>query len=180
MVKSLKPPLSKKTVSKLNAGDSVTINGTIYVLRDEAEKRIFEYIKTSKKVPMHLDGAILFHSGPIITKMEEKWKTVALGPTTTARINDIAPKIIEKTGISGIIGKGGLGKESLEAMEEYGCVYIAFPGGSSAFGSAAVVNVQEKIWEDLVEPVWKIEVKNLGPLTVAMDSKGKTLYRNSH
>lgn len=126
----------------------------------------------------HLHGATIFHCGPIMVETNDGWSVIAAGPTTSARMNSTAPEVIRKYGIRAMIGKGGMSDETLEAMKEVGCVYLAATGGAavSLAGSLSVEGVE---WSDLgmAEAMWLFKADKM-PLTVAMDSNGNSLYEN--
>jgi len=171
----LKTPISVDDLLNLKIGDVTFISGVIFALRDEAEKRIYQRLSKGKDLPMDLKNAVVFHSGPIVKRIDNDWKVIALGPTTTARTGVILTKVISLTGIRGIIGKGGIASKHIKDMKSR-CVYFSFPGGAAAVGSAATIKVIRRYWQDLLEPVWELEVKNLGPLVVAIDIHGNNLY----
>lgn len=132
-----------------------------------------------REVPPFLKGAVLYHCGPIMRKTQSGvWAPVAAGPTTSARMNSLEPRFIREFGIRAIVGKGGMDRATAEAMKEVGCVYLAATGGTAvslAEGLSDAVGVE---WEDLGMPeaMWRFDAKKLGPLVVAIDSKGESLY----
>lgn len=176
MNKKLKTPLSKEDIKKLNTGDIVYISGIIYTARDRAHQRILE-----EGSPVDLKGAVIFHAGPIIkvsTKdNEDDYKMIAVGPTTSTRMNPYQPDVL-KLGVSAIIGKGGMDEETKEALVENNAVYLAAVGGCAALYVKSILEVKSVNWIDLgiPEAIWELEVKDFGPLVVAMDSKGNNLY----
>ncbi len=176
----LETPLTDEDVRKLEIGDIVYLSGLIYTLRDRAHQRAIEYKAQGKALPIDLRGAVIYHCGPIVKEEKEKWYIVVAGPTTSARLNRIEPEFIEKFGVKGIIGKGGMDNGVLEAMVEYGCVYLAFPGGCAVLAASFIEKVEGVEWYDLgmAEAIWKLRVKNFGPLIVAMDTHGDSIYNN--
>jgi tartrate/fumarate subfamily iron-sulfur-dependent hydro-lyase beta chain len=89
-------------------------------------------------------------------------------------------KFIEKYGINIIIGKGGMGKRTEKALQTYGGVYTAYTGGAGALAADRVEDVPDVYWLDelgMPEAVWIFKVKEFGPLVVAMDSHGKSIYK---
>ncbi len=188
-------PISKKDVKKLKVGDVVYLNGTIYTGRDEAHLTIIEkygknddndkdkYNKTNKnnkkdELMKKLKNGVIYHAGPIMKKENDKWKCVAIGPTTSARMNEIEEEFIKITGISAIVGKGGMKKELLNVFEKYGVVYLAAPGGCAALLASSIVEVKDVHHYELGMPeaLWELEVKDFGPLVVTMDANGNSLY----
>jgi fumarate hydratase subunit beta len=176
MNKKLKTPLSKEDIKKLNTGDIVYISGTIYTARDRAHQRILE-----KGSPVDLEGAVIFHAGPIIKVStrdnENDYKMIAVGPTTSTRMNPYQPDVL-KLGVRAIIGKGGMDEETKDALVANNAVYLAAVGGCAALYVKSILGVKSVNWIDLGVPeaIWELEVKDFGPLVVAMDSKGNNLY----
>lgn len=171
-------PLSEKDVKSLKLGDVIYIRGSIITGRDEMHIRALEYKKEGKEVPSCIENSVLFHCGPIMKKEESGWSVVAAGPTTSARMNKLEAEMIRSFGIRAIIGKGGMSKDVAEAMKETGCVYLAATGGAAVTLAEGITSVTGVEWEDLgmAEALWKLEAGRLGPLVVAMDSEGNSLY----
>ncbi len=170
-MKELKTPLCSKDVLALKAGDIVYLTGRIFTARDSAHKKMLK----EKKLPFDFSKSlVIFHAGPMITDD----KCIALGPTTSSRMNELEPETIRKFGVRAIIGKGGMNGEVAKAMNGK-CVYLAFTGGCAAIGASMVKEVVALHWPELgmAEGVWELEVEKFGPLVVAIDSRGKSLYR---
>jgi fumarate hydratase subunit beta len=106
------------------------------------------------------------------------WSVVAAGPTTSARMNSLEPEMIVRFGIRAIIGKGGMSKAVAEAMKEVGCVYLAATGGAAVSLAEGLSRCRGCEWLDLgmAEAMWRFDTERLGPLTVAIDSEGNSLY----
>ena len=163
----------------LSLGDVVYINGPVVTGRDDVHIRALEYLDEGKPVPNCLEGAVVYHCGPITRRIDSgPYSVVAAGPTTSARMNSLEPRFIREFGIRAIIGKGGMSQEVAEAMKEVGCVYLAATGGAAVSLAEGLSTVTGSEWEDLGMPetMWKFETNRLGPLVVAMDSKGNSLY----
>ena len=178
----LNTPLSEEEVSDLSAGDVVYISGTIFTARDRAHSRILE-----KGAPYDLKGSVIFHAGPII-KMndfpeDEKdkldAKMIAVGPTTSTRMNPFQAQVIDK-GVKAIIGKGGMDENTSKALIKNNAVYLAAVGGCAALYVNSIKKIKNVHWLDLGVPeaIWELEVEKFGPLVVAMDSKGANLYED--
>ena len=171
--------LTKKDVEKLRVGDIVYLNGKIYTARDEAHLKIIETLKSNEKLPFDLNEAIIYHAGPIMKKVDDSWTCVSIGPTTSARMNDVEEEFIKLTNISAIVGKGGMKKELLKTFKDYKVVYLAAPGGCAALLANSIKRVNNVYFLDelgMPEAVWELEVSNFGPLIVAMDSHGNSIY----
>ncbi len=143
--------------------------------------RALEYSRDGKDVPEDIRGAALFHCGPIMKQNEDgSWHVVAAGPTTSARMNKLEPDMIERFNIRAIIGKGGMSGDVLEAMRRCGCVYLAATGGAAISLAEGLCRCTGCEWLDLgmAEAMWRFDSQRFGPLIVAMDSEGNSLYEN--
>lgn len=174
-------PVSEKDVRSLKIGETVYLEGVIVTARDKAHMRALQLLKDGKDIPAQLKGGAVFHCGPIMRKTTKGWEVVAAGPTTSARMDSVAPDFIKSTGTRIVIGKGGMSKEVGDAMKAVGCVYLAATGGAAVTLAEAVVDVEGVDWEDLgmAEALWSLKVSRFGPLVVAMDANGNDLYENA-
>jgi len=175
----LKTPLSEKDVRSLKAGDEVTLDGIIYTGRDEMHLRALEYASEGRELPFDLHGAVLCHCGPMIRKEGSKWHVIAAGPTTSSRMDPMEPEFIGRFGVRAIIGKGGMSQQTVDAMQKYGCVYLAVTGGAAVLAAEKITDVKRVEWQDLGMPeaMCELEVKGFGPLIVAIDAHGESLYK---
>jgi len=176
----LKTPISEEDIRKLKVNDVIYITGTIITARDAAHRRALEFHKEGKKLPINLQGLAVFHCGPIVKKEDDKWIVVAAGPTTSTRMDLFEDEFIKDFKVRVVIGKGGMGKKTTEAMKRYGAVYGAFTGGAGVLAARAIKNVKSVEWYDLGMPeaLWILEVKDFGPLTVAIDAHGNNLFED--
>jgi fumarate hydratase subunit beta len=178
MPKKLKTPLAESDVRSLKAGETVYIDGVIYTGRDEVHIHALDYLEKGKKIPVDFKGSALFHCGPIMRKVGEKWEVVAAGPTTSSRMNSLEPQFIEKFKPGAIIGKGGMSQPTIDAMKKHGCVYLAITGGAAVLAAKGIKSVTGVEWFELGMPeaIWIMIADNFGPLTVGIDSHGNSLF----
>jgi fumarate hydratase subunit beta len=173
-------PLLESSVRALELGDVVHFSGTIYTARDEAHLHALEALNSGKELPVDFDGGVVYHCGPIMKKSDDDshWSVVAAGPTTSSRMNTLEPEFIEKSGVRAIIGKGGMSKPTVEAMKEYGCVYLAFTGGAAILAAKGIKDVQGVHWYELGMPeaLWVFTGDHFGPVIVAIDANGNSIY----
>jgi len=176
----LKTPISEEDIRKLRVNDVVYITGTVITARDAAHRRALEFHKEGKKLPVNMQGLAVFHCGPIVKKEDDKWTVVAAGPTTSTRMDLFEDEFIKDFKVRVVIGKGGMGKKTTEAMKRYGAVYGAFTGGAGVLAAKAIKNVKSVEWYDLGMPeaLWVLEVEDFGPLTVAIDAHGNNLFED--
>jgi fumarate hydratase subunit beta len=173
-------PISEAEVRKLQINDTTYLAGTLVTARDAAHKRALKFYKEGKKLPINLEGLALFHCGPIAKKKDGQWMVVAAGPTTSSRMDLFEDEFIKNFRVRVIVGKGGMGKKTVDAMKQYGAVYGVFTGGAGVLAAKAVKRVKSVEWRDLGMPeaMWVLEVKDFGPLTIAIDAHGNNLFQN--
>ncbi len=162
----------KDEIKTLKAGDIVHLTGEIITARDMAHRRLVE---EDAKLPV--DFNVIYHCGPLVKK-ENGWKMISCGPTTSSRMDRYTRAMVERFGVKIFIGKGGMGEESRRIFKENTCVYLTFTGGAGALAARGIKEVKAVHWEDLGMPeaVWQLKVEDFGPLVVAMDSRGGSLY----
>lgn len=173
-MKNLTLPLTQPEIEELRAGDSVMLSGTIYTARDCAHRRIFELLDKGMPLPFPLNGAFIYYAGPC--PAPEGKACGSCGPTTSARMNSFAPRLLD-LGLGGMIGKGGMSEAVVDALVRNRSVYFAAIGGAGAFYGNAVKHSECVAFPDLLsEAVYKLEVENF-PLVVATDCYGNSVYR---
>jgi L(+)-tartrate dehydratase beta subunit len=171
---NLTAPLSEADVRQLKVRDTVTVNGTIFGIRDATQIRLFDQ---KQEPPVDLTGAICLHTAPSLRKVGDKWEKICIGTTTSTRMERFTPPLIEKYGVRAIVGKAGLLEGSLEAMSRFGACYLAIVGGAAALETTQIEAVENVYWEDLhPEAIYQFRVRDFGPLIVAMDSHSNHIY----
>jgi L(+)-tartrate dehydratase beta subunit len=173
----LQPPLTEADVRRLALEDTVLINGTIFGVRDATQIRIFDQ---GVEPPADLRGAVCLHTAPGVRKIADgRYEKLSIGTTTSTRMDRFVPGLIETYGVRAIVGKGGLLQPSVDAMQKLGAVYLAIVGGAAALETMQIEEIEQVWWEDLMpECLWKFRVRNFGPLVVAIDASGRSLYRD--
>lgn len=160
-------------LTQFKAGDVIYLTGNILTARDQAHKRILE-----EGSPKDLEGVALFHAGPIIKELDDgSYEMVAVGPTTSMRMNPYQAGVIA-LGSKIVIGKGGMDDTVREALVENKALYVVATGGCAALYVDAVKEIESVDWLDLGMPeaMWNLKVEKFGPLIVAMDAHGNSLY----
>jgi fumarate hydratase subunit beta len=172
MEKNLDVPINDENLKELKAGDVVYLTGNIITARDQAHKRIIE-----RGAPLDIEGAAIFHAGPIIKENDGDYEMVAVGPTTSMRMNPYQSDVLDM-GVKIVIGKGGMDDTVREALIRNDALYVVATGGCAALYVDAVEKIESVDWLDLGMPeaIWNLKVKDFGPLIVAMDSNGNSLY----
>ena len=170
-------PTSADTVRALHVGETVTIQGRIIGIRDATQIRIFDQ---GQAPPFPLNGAALLHTAPNVRKLDDgSYEPMCIGTTTSARMSRFTEGLLRDHEVRAIIGKGGLLPEALEPLATHGGVYLAIVGGAAALETTQIEEIERVEWEDLMpECLWQFRVADFGPLIVAMDSHGESLYEN--
>jgi fumarate hydratase subunit beta len=165
--------LNDEIIEKISMGDIVYFSGILFTMRDMAHLRAVELLRKGEYLPFDLKNRVIYHCGPLLKGL----KVVSAGPTTSMRMEELEEELIRLTGLKGIVGKGGMGEKTLNALKKYHCIYMEFPGGAGALAAKQIKNVKEVYWRDLGDPeaVWVFEVKDFGPCIVTMDSRGNKI-----
>ena len=163
----------------LRVGDTVLLDGTIWGLRDATLIRIFDH---GQAAPADLRGGVLLHVAPNVrpsAAAPSGYEPTTVGTTTSMRMDRFTEGVLRDYGVRGIIGKGGLSDQSSAALARYGGVYLAIVGGAASVETEQVEAIERVYWEDLMpECLWQFRVRAFGPLIVAMDSAGASMYRD--
>ena len=168
-------PADKAELSKLRAGDKLTVSGTIYTARDAAHKRLTELIASGEELPLDIRGAAIYYAGPTPEKPGQM--IGSCGPTTSGRMDAYAPGILDR-GLAVMIGKGDRNAAVIDAIVRNGAVYLAAMGGAGALMGSCVKAARIVCYEDLgCEAIRELKVENM-PLTVVIDSQGNDLYKS--
>ncbi len=173
-------PVSEAQVRALRANDTVTLNGTLYGIRDATQIHLFDRGRTTR---FDLRGHAVIHTAPNVKKVGKSaqhpsgYAPLCVGTTTSDRMERFTRPLMQQYGVRMIIGKGGLREGSLQAFGELGGVYLAIIGGTAALETTWIEAIEDVDLDDLnPESLWKFRVKGFGPLLVAMDSHGDSLY----
>jgi L(+)-tartrate dehydratase beta subunit len=176
----LTPPLSEAQVRALRVNDTVTLEGTLFGIRDANQIALFDHGRATR---FDMRGHAAIHTAPNVKKVARSaahptgYAPVCVGTTTSARMERFTEPLMERLGVRLIVGKGGLGAGSLAAFGRHGGAYLAIIGGTAALETTWVEAIEDVDLDDLnPESLWKFRVSGFGPLLVAMDSHGQSLY----
>ena len=159
---------------KLKAGQDVLFSGILYTARDQAHKRLVESLTKKRSLPIDLEDAVIYYTGP--TPSRNKNKVGSAGPTTSSRMDKFTPVLLN-AGVKGLIGKGDRDKSVIDAIRHNKAVYFIAIGGAGAYLSKCIKKAKVIAYKELgAEAIHRLEVKDF-PLIVAVDSKGNNIYR---
>lgn len=167
-------PLSEQNVRRLCVGDSVTLDGVIFGVRDATLMRICD---EGVKPPVDWRGAVLLHTAPNVRKVGPgRYEPISVGTTTSMRVDRFTEPLLRDYGVRAILGKGGLSQQSAKLMAQYGACYLSVTGGAAAIQTLQIEEIEKVYWEDLMpECIWQFRFKGFGPLTVGIDARGGNL-----
>jgi fumarate hydratase class I len=168
----LATPLSEGQVRSLRVGDVVFLSGLLHTGRDALHRHLLDH-----DAPVDLRGAALYHCGPVAIKEDGRWTIAAAGPTTSIREEPYEAEIIRKFGIRAVIGKGGMGAQTLEALKKHGAVYLNAVGGAAQLYADCIVEVEgvDLLELGIPEAMWHLDVLDF-PAIVTMDAHGGSLH----
>ncbi len=168
----LRPPLAAETVRALKVGDVVLISGEVYTGRDNVHAHLMK-----NPPPVDLNGAVLYHCGPVMLKQGDVWTVKAAGPTTSSREEPYQADIIRNYGVRAVIGKGGMGKKTLGALKDAGAVYLNAIGGAAQYYARSIEKVLgvHLMEFGIPEAMWHLRVNNFVAI-VTMDAHGNSLH----
>ncbi|HYP09640.1 MAG TPA: FumA C-terminus/TtdB family hydratase beta subunit [Bryobacteraceae bacterium] len=168
----LTAPLTEAQMRSLKVGDIVLIDGEMYTGRDAVHAHLMK-----NPPPVDLNGAVLYHCGPVMLKQGDRWTVKAAGPTTSIREEPYQADVIKRYGVRAVVGKGGMGPKTLAALKEAGAVYLNGIGGAAQFYARTVEDVLgvHLLEFGIPEAMWHLKVKGFAAI-VTMDSHGNSLH----
>jgi len=175
-------PVTEAQVRVLRVNDMVTLEGPLFGIRDANQIALFDQGRTTR---FDMRGHAALHTAPNVRAVPKSpqhptgYAPVCVGTTTSARMERFTRPLMDRLGVRLIVGKGGLGPGSLEAFSQLGGAYLAIIGGTAALETTWVEAIEDVDLDDLnPESLWKFRVRGFGPLLVAMDSHGGSLYKD--
>jgi len=173
-------PITEAQARALRVNDSVTLNGTLFGIRDATQIHMFD---RGRKTRFDLSGHAVIHTAPNVKKVAKSashptgYAPICIGTTTSDRMERFTRPLMTQYGVRLVIGKGGLREDSLKSFAELGGAYLAIIGGTAALETTWIEAIEDVDLDDLnPESLWKFRVRGFGPLVVAMDSHGESLY----
>ena len=178
--KHLKIPSLEEDVRKLTIGDVVYLTGRMHTMRDMGHRRALDILNRGEKLPFSINEGCIWHCGPIARKENNEWKFLSAGPTSSSRFTELGAELIRRLKVRFTVGKGTMGKSTVDAMKDVGAVYLIATGGCAAVYAKKILNIDTVYWLDLGMPeaTWVVNAKEFGPLVVGIDSKGNSLANN--
>lgn len=175
----LTTPISDDDIKDIRIGDIVYLNGSLTTCRDVAHRRLVE---EHRPLPVDVRNKAILHAGPIIKANNDgTYEMVAVGPTTSMRMEKFEEEFVKQTGVKLIVGKGGMGPGTQRACKKYKALHLVYPAGNAVYAAHKVQKIVDAQWKDLGMPetLWSCEVKDYGPLIVSIDTNGDNLFEKN-
>lgn len=177
---NLTTPVSEEEIRQLRINDTVTLQHTLFGIRDATQIHLFDH---GRKTRFDLSGHAVIHTAPNVRKVPVSdqfpagYQAICVGTTTSDRMERFTRPLMINNGVRIIVGKGGLREASAQAFQELGGVYLAIIGGTAALETTWIEQIEDVDMDDLnPESLWRFKINNFGPLLVAMDSHGCSIY----
>jgi L(+)-tartrate dehydratase beta subunit len=176
----LEMPVDEAAIRTCRIGDTVTLEKTLFGIRDATQIHMFD---RGRKSRFDMRGHAVIHTAPNVRKVANSaehpagYAPVCIGTTTSQRMERFTRPLMAEYGVRIVIGKGGLGEASRRAFRELGGIYLAIIGGTAALETTWIEAIEDVDLDDLnPESLWRFRIKGFGPLLVAMDAHGGSLY----
>ena len=177
----LPTPASESDIRRLKINDTVTLQNTLFGIRDATQIHMFDH---DRKTKFDLTGHAVIHTAPNVRKVAISsefpagYEPICIGTTTSDRMERFTRPLMTQNGVRMIVGKGGMREGSLEVFSELGGVYLAIIGGTAALETTWIEQIEDVDMDDLnPESLWRFKIHDFGPLLVAMDSHGGSIYQ---
>ncbi len=166
--------VTRADVASWKTGEVVLLTGKLLTGRDAAHKRMTDMLSRGEKLPVDFSGRFIYYVGPVDAVRDEV--VGPAGPTTATRMDKFTRQMLAETGLLGMIGKAERGVAALEAIREFGAVYLMAVGGAAYLVSKAIKSSRVVAFEDLgMEAIYEFEVVNM-PVTVAVSADGTSVH----
>ena len=176
----LEMPITEAQARALTIGDTVTLEKRLFGIRDATLIHMFDQERTTR---LDLKGHAVIHTAPNVRQIDPSpaapvgYAPLCIGTTTSQRMERFTRALMQREGVRVIIGKGGMGPQTLAAFQELGGAYLAIVGGAAALETTWIEAIEDVDLDDLhPESLWQFRIRGFGPLLVTMDSHGGSLH----
>jgi len=167
--------VTKEEVADLKPGDTVLLSGKMLTGRDAAHKKMVEMLANGEELPVDLKGRFIYYVGPVDPVRDEV--VGPAGPTTATRMDKFTRTLLDQTGLLGMIGKAERGQVAIDAIKEFGAVYLMAVGGAAYLVSKAVKHAEVVAFPELgMEAIYEFDVEDM-PVSVAVDASGSSVHQ---
>ena len=164
----LTTPLNEEAVSRLKAGDVVSVTGYIFCGRDAVLPRICKELQNGEwgRRGIDLKGGVIFHTAV---------SPAGVGPTSSNKLEiEGSFETLSKHGVKMHLGKGAIKPETVKALEENNAVFAIIPPVTALLESQTLER-ECVAWPELgMEALYRIKVENYQAIIAA--AKGESIY----
>lgn len=165
---NINTPIKEDEIKKLNVGDTIYISGKIFCGRDAVLPKIVSLVEEGKleEHGIDLQGGVVFHTAV---------SPAGIGPTTSNKV-EIAGSIpvLSKAGIKIHLGKGALGQDIVDALQENNSIFVVTPPVTALFADNTISQKVVAYSELGMEAFHEVTVKDM-PGIVAI-AHGNTIF----
>jgi fumarate hydratase class I len=167
--------VTRQEASTWKPGEVLLLTGKLLTGRDAAHQRMTQMLSRGEKLPVDFRGRFIYYVGPVDPVREEV--VGPAGPTTATRMDKFTRQMLAETGLLGMVGKAERGPAAIDAIREFGAVYLMAVGGAAYLVSKAIYGARVVAFADLgMEAIYEFDVRDM-PVTVAVDSKGTSVHQ---
>lgn len=189
-MREIQIPISPDTIRALHTGDTAALTGVLVTGRDAVHQWMMEtFIKESREpegddlevyraIQPILNESLIYHCGPVVAGLDTgDYRFVAAGPTTSIREEPYQSAVMHHFNLRGVIGKGGMGANTLQACRDLPAAYFHAVGGAATLIAESVEEVLDvhKLAFGVPEAIWVLKVKRF-PVVVTMDAHGSSIH----
>lgn len=166
--------LDAEQVAAWRVGQTLLLSGTVLTARDAAHKRLVDMLASGQALPVDLRNRVIYYVGPVDAVRDEA--VGPAGPTTATRMDRFVEPLMAHTGLLAMIGKAERGPEAIAAIRRHGGAYLSATGGAAYLLSKAIRRARVIAFGDLgMEAIHEFDLVDF-PVTVAVDSHGRTVH----
>jgi fumarate hydratase class I len=166
--------VTREQAATWKPGEVLLLSGKLLTGRDAAHKRLTDMLKRGEKLPVDFRNRFIYYVGPVDPVRDEV--VGPAGPTTATRMDKFTRQMLAETGLLGMVGKAERGPEAVDAIREFGAVYLMAVGGAAYLVSKAIRASRLLAFADLgMEAIYEFDVQDM-PVTVAVDAKGTSVH----
>ena len=117
-----------------------------------------DMLSRGEKLPVDFKDRFIYYVGPVDPVRDEV--VGPAGPTTATRMDKFTRQMLAETGLLGMVGKAERGPVAIDAIREFGAVYLMAVGGAAYLVSKAINGSRLLAFEDLgMEAIYEFDVK---------------------
>ena len=166
--------VTREDIATWKPGEIVLLTGKLLTGRDAAHKRMTDMLSRGESLPVNFYGRFIYYVGPVEAVRDEA--VGPAGPTTATRMDKFTRQMLDQTGLLGMIGKAERGVAAIDAIREFGAVYLMAVGGAAYLVSKAIRHSTLLAFEDLgMEAIYEFDVVDM-PVTVAVSADGTSVH----